>query len=111
MRCCNINNINVYSHTSEKHHWDLEDVIQQLEATSLCFSVSKTLLAQDLILVLGHRVPADGIEPNPNNVTVILQLLEPKSKSEIKKFMGMVNFYPRFISGCSTIRETLFVLC
>lgn len=87
------NYITVYSPTLEQHQRDLEYVFRQLEAASLRVSVSKTRLTQDLVLVLGYHVSANGIKPNPKKVTAILQLLEPTSVSEIKCFMGMVNFY------------------
>lgn len=68
--------------TLEQHQRDLERVFRRLEAASLRVSVSKTRLAHDLVLVLGHRVSFKGIEPNPGKVSSILQLPEPTIVTE-----------------------------
>lgn len=83
-----IDDITVYSPTLEQHQRDLEEVFRRLEATSLCVSFFKIRLAQDLVLVLRHRVSSEGIEPNPGKVSAILQLLEPTSVTKSRGSWG-----------------------
>lgn len=56
-------------------------------------SALKSASRNTQILVLWHRVSAQGIVPNPNKATAVLKLNEPINVSEIKRFMDMVNFY------------------
>ncbi|XP_078503492.1 fibrocystin [Lissotriton helveticus] len=46
---------------------------------------------------LGHKVTAEGICPKTELQNTIINLAPPKNKDEIKSFMGMLEFYGKFI--------------
>lgn len=56
---------------------ELDRVFQSLDNTSIRVSVGKTNLARDSILLLGHCVSGEGIEPNTNKVMANQKLSEP----------------------------------
>ena len=47
--------------------------------------------------LFGHIISKDGIKIDPNRVSAILKVGEPKSKKEKQLFFGHVNFLRRFI--------------
>ena len=105
-----IDDITVYSPTMEQHLLDLDAVFRRLEEANLKVSISKTKLAQPEVLVLGHIVSAQGIRPNPDRVKGLGEIKRPSTPKEVRQFVGAVNFYRRFIPGCSTLGEGLFRL-
>ena len=56
---------------------------------------------------LGHHIDKDGIRPLPDKVEAILKIPVPTSLKKLRQFLGLVNFYRRFIPSCT---ETLFPL-
>ena len=82
----------------------------RLEAANLKVSVSKTRLALPEVLVLGHSVSAAGIRPHPHRVEAITLMKPPSCTEEVRRFLGAVNFYRRFIPGCSGVADPLFRL-
>ena len=45
---------------------------------------------------LGYIIGRNGIAPIPKKVDAILKIAEPKNKKELKRFLGMINFYKDF---------------
>ena len=52
---------------------------------------------------LGHQITPQGIRPLPSKVEAISNFPIPTSKRQLKRFLGMVNFYRRFIPDCATV--------
>ena len=59
---------------------------------------------------LGHLVDSDGIHLLPEKVQAIVAFPQPKSRRQLCTFLGLVNFYHRFIPGCAKIMELLNTL-
>ena len=51
------------------------------------------------ITFLGHRVSKKGVAPLEDKVTAIRELSRPCTMKELRRYLGMVNFYRRFIPG------------
>lgn len=58
---------------------------------------------------LGHRIDANGIYPSKAKIEAIHKAPAPKNK-ELQAFLGMVNFYNRFLKGRSEVAEVLYRL-
>jgi hypothetical protein len=59
---------------------------------------------------LGHVVGANGFRPNGEKVDAILQFPCPSSLSEVRTFLGMANYYRRFIPHFSDVADPLLML-
>ena len=46
---------------------------------------------------MGHIISKEGIRIDPERVSAILKVEEPRSKKEVQSFIGQVNFLRRFI--------------
>ena len=57
---------------------------------------------------LGHQVSANGLRPLESKVSVIQNCPVPTSIKELQAFLGMVNFYHRFIPMAATHMATLY---
>lgn len=56
---------------------------------------------------LGYSVSADGIKPLPAKVEAVQQLPQPKTVKELRRFLGMVNFYRRFVPNAAILQAPL----
>ncbi|CAB4040233.1 Transposon Ty3-G Gag-Pol poly [Paramuricea clavata] len=53
------------------------------------------------ITFLGHLISADGIKPDPRKIEAILKMPTPTSKTELQRFLGMINYLGKFLPNLS----------
>ena len=59
---------------------------------------------------LGHLLNHKGLQPSPAKVTAVAKAPAPKNKSQLKAFLGMVNYYGKFLSNLATTLAPLYGL-
>jgi hypothetical protein len=59
---------------------------------------------------LGHVISKEGLEKTNERVEDIIKAPPPRNQAELKSFIGMVNYYGRFIKNLSTVMHTLYEL-
>ena len=92
-----LDDILIASSTMEEHLQDLERVFKILEENGLVVNRKKCILGVASIEFLGHLVDANGIRPLPEKVEAIKKVAPPTTIKELQRFLGMVNYYRRFI--------------
>ena len=68
---------------------------------------SKCSLFQSKVKYLGHIVSKDGVRPCKDNTKAILEYPQPRTVRQVKRFIGMVNFFRKFIKNASEIMQPL----
>lgn len=56
---------------------------------------------------MGHVINAQGIKPSPKKIQAMVNMPEPKNLKEVESFVGMVQYYGKFIPNLSTIAAPL----
>ena len=92
-----LDDILIASDSMEQHLEDLERVFNILEDNGLVVNRKKCILGASSIEFLGHLVDANGIRPLPEKVEAIKKVAPPTTIKELQRFLGMVNYYRRFI--------------
>jgi len=59
------------------------------------------------VTFLGHTVSAEGTRPREERVAAINRLQQPIFVKELRRFLGMLNFYRRFIPQAASIQAPL----
>ena len=59
------------------------------------------------VIFLGHKVSERGIEPDPEKVRTITDMKAPENKTELRSFMGMVNYLCKFSARLTEIQRPL----
>ena len=77
----------------EDHLKKLDEVLTRLERAGFRANVRKCYFAETEIEYLGYYLTRKGIQPQPKKVEAILRLQPPKTKRQLRHFLGMVNFY------------------
>ena len=92
-----LDDILIASENKEQHMEDLERVFKILEENGLVVNRKKCILGVTTIEFLGHLCDQNGIKPLPAKVDAIRKVKPPTSIKELQRFLGMVNYYRRFI--------------
>ena len=102
-----LDDILIYSKTKEEHEQHLRTVLQRLIDNKLFGKLSKSVFFTDKLEYLGHIISADGIQPNPDLIRAIVQFPRPESLKGLQSFLGLANYYRRFIQNYSKIAAPL----
>ena len=92
-----IDDILVASKDEAEHRRHLETIFQRLADNGITIDAAKGLFAVDLLDFLGHHISSTGIRPMAAKVADIREFPQPESQRQLRKFLGMVIFYHRFI--------------
>jgi hypothetical protein len=100
----------VYSYSLDEHLWHLNEVFTRLEKAEFTLNRDKLHLAQREICFLGHSVSDQGVKVLPERIELIRNFPLPRNLKVVRRFLGMVGFYGRFIEHFSQIAEPLHAL-
>ena len=81
------------------HLEHLRVVLDLLVQNGLVINLDKCSFALEEIEYLGHRISSSGIIPLRRHVDALLQQPRPQDVRGLQRFLGMVNFYRRFLPG------------
>jgi Reverse transcriptase (RNA-dependent DNA polymerase) len=102
-----IDDVLVASPSPELHVQHLEEVLSRLQQQGLVLNVEKCQFGVAELDYLGHRVSASGIRPTPDSVRVINEFPRPHTTTQLQTFLGMANFYHRFLPGAARVLRPL----
>lgn len=59
---------------------------------------------------LGHIISSKGLSPNPEKVSTIQAAKIPENVGELKAYLGLLNYYNKFLPNLSMILQPLYGL-
>jgi hypothetical protein len=98
-----IDDILVYSLCLEDHLRDVRKVLKRLREHKLLANRKKSEFFLESIEFLGHVLSADGLRPDPNKIKAIEEWKQPQSQKGVRSFLGLANYYRKFIYNFSKI--------
>jgi hypothetical protein len=103
-----IDDVLVASKDVETHMQHLRRLFEKLQEHGLVINVSKCQFGRDTLGFLGHRITSAGSMPPPEKVETITDLAQPTTIKGLREFVGIVNFYRRFIPAAAQTMLPLF---
>ncbi|CAB3361332.1 Hypothetical predicted protein [Cloeon dipterum] len=94
---CYIDDILISSSSPAEHEEHLRKVLQRLDEYGLVLNPRKCVLGAESIEFLGYRVDSKGITPLPERVAAIQEFPLPMTADKLARFLGMLNYYRRFV--------------
>ena len=92
-----IDNMLVETETKKEYNKIVEEILRRLEENNLYIKPEKYMWKVRKIGFLGVTIGSDGIEMEKEKVDRVLSWLEPKNIKDVRKFLGLTNYYRRFI--------------
>nr|VZI41702.1 unnamed protein product [Spirometra erinaceieuropaei] len=105
-----IDDLLVASRNAEEHKEHLALVFDRLDQFGVVINPSKCVLGVPSLDFLGLHVDAQGLRPLSSKVEAIRDFPPPTSKRQLQRFLGMVNFYRRFLPNCADLMLPLTTL-
>ncbi|UYV75353.1 K02A2.6-like [Cordylochernes scorpioides] len=94
----------------EEHLALLKTIFARLAKYNIKLKKEKCLFLQKEIEYLGHLVTGEGIRPLDHKVQAIQKAKTPMNISELRSFLGLVNFYGKFIPNLPELLKPLHEL-
>ena len=102
---CYIDNIS--SSEVAEHLSTLDSVLDCLQQHGFRLRKDKCRFLMPSVEYLGHIVDASGIRATLEKVDAILQAPPPTNTTELRAFLGLVNYYGKFVSNLATLLRPL----
>ncbi|XP_029644577.1 uncharacterized protein LOC115218783 [Octopus sinensis] len=96
-----VDDILIASDTHENHLLHLSQLFQRLRDYGVRINPDKCVFGQPSLNFLGHYIDLRGIKPLSSKVDAIQRIAPPSSLRQLRQFLGIVNFYRRFIDRCA----------
>ncbi|MBW0508719.1 hypothetical protein O181_048434 [Austropuccinia psidii MF-1] len=91
----------VFSSSGEEHVKHVASVLQRLRDNNLFSKASKCVFHASSVEYLGYVVSSDGLKMDSFKVQKILNWPQPKNIKALQSFLGIANFYCRFVKNYS----------
>ena len=102
-----LDNLIIYSRSEKEHLEHLEEIFTRLKAVGLKLKLEKYCFFKKHIEYLGHLISADGIQPLPEKLESIAKMPAPRNPKEVKQFLGLVEYYRKFVPRFADISRVL----
>ena len=102
-----LDDIIVFSKSEEEHTEHLRRVFTVLREKNLYVNPAKCTLFSKEVSYLGHIVSGDGLKADPRKTKVVQDWPTPQDKHDVRAFLGLANYFRRFIRNYSTIARPL----
>ena len=97
--------------SSEREHLDnLAEVLKRLESAGMRLKRSKCEFMLPSVEYLGHKISDKGLQPTEGKIKAIVEAPAPQNVSQLKAFLGMLNYYAKFLPNISSRLAPLYKL-
>ena len=109
--CRNISDdIIIFGKTEKDHDASLQKVLEVLKANNLKLGLAKCQFDKEQLEIFGYIFSADGISPSPSKVDAVKETPVPTNHTEVRFFLGMIQYCGRFIPNLATVSAPLRML-
>ncbi|XP_043478167.1 uncharacterized protein K02A2.6-like [Leptopilina heterotoma] len=100
----------VLGSTREEHDSRLKEVLRRIRDSGLKLGRDKCEFAKDNVKFLGYELGKKGISASQDKVKAILKIKEPTNVTELQSFIGIMNYYSKFIRNYASMMYPLYKL-
>ena len=97
---CEIDDLIIHGEKQKQHDERLHAVLNTLQESNVTLNKEKCIFSVPTIKALGQIITAEGIKPDP-----VYDIPSPKSVSEVRSFLGMMNQCNKFTNHLATISK------
>jgi hypothetical protein len=104
--CSYLNNIVVFVKNKEEHNKNLKVLLQKLKMKGLTLNEECQFGLKEVVF-LAHHIRAKGIRSTEDSQKIIHEFRRPHNETELRTFLGLINFSVRFIPNYYIISKPL----
>ncbi|GKC36550.1 putative reverse transcriptase domain-containing protein [Tanacetum coccineum] len=102
-----IDDILIYSKNKKEHEEHLKAILELLKKEELYAKFSKCEFWNPKVQFLSYLIDSQGIHMNPAKIKSIKYWASPKTPTEIRQFLGLDDYFRRFIKGFSKVYKPM----
>ena len=104
---CLLDDMIITGKTDAEHLANLEEVLERLQRYGLKANSCKY---QDKVVFCGHEIDKQGLHKTQEKIDAVLQTPYPKTVTQLRAFLGLVNYYARFLPDLASLLHPLHQL-
>jgi len=105
-----VDNVLVGTETEEEHDEIVEEILRRLKENNLYIKLEKSVWKARKIGFLRVIIGPNGIEMEAEKVEGVLSWPQLKNMKDVRKFLGLANYYRRFIKNFARVARLMNVL-
>ncbi len=105
-----LDDILITGSTLDEHLQNLTRVLEKLDTSGLRVNRKKCAFLLASIDYLGHVLDQDGLHPTEEKIRAIRDAPEPENLSQLRSFIGLLNYYGKFLPNLSSTLSPLYLL-
>lgn len=103
-----LDDILIVSENEEQHKKHLELLLKRLADYDLVININKCQFGEPSVNFLGHTITQNGISPIKEKVNAVTNFPLPKTAKDLRRFLGMLNYYRRFLPNAINTQAKLY---
>lgn len=104
---CILDDIIITGKNDEEHLQNLDTVLQRLSDFNVQLNASKCFFMQESVEYFAFKVDEKGIHPTEQKLRSMKDAPSPQNKDQLKSWLGLVNYYRKFIPNMATEASVL----
>ena len=102
-----LDDVIIHSNSWSDHLSHLQQVFDRIRKAKLTVKQRKCQFAMERCNYLGHIVGSGQVQPDPSKLEAVKTFTIPKSKKEVRVFLGLTGYYRKFINNYSSLAAPL----
>ncbi len=102
-----LDDILIYSKNEEEHEKIVKKVLEELRKHKLFATLKKCEFFKEEVQFIGHKISKNGVAVEEAKIKVINEWPTLKNVDEVRRFLGLANYYRKFIKDFSAIAQPL----
>lgn len=102
-----LDDVVIFAGNLSEHHEKLLSVLQRFREANLKLNPEKCRFLEKEVVYLGHKCSIQGVSPNDELVSVVANYPAPKNVRQVQVFLGLANYYRKFIKNFARISRPI----
>ena len=107
---CYLDDLLITGASDQEHLQNLQRVLSKLKEQGIKLKKEKCAFLQSSVEYLGYVIDTKGVHTSPTKLEAIKKAPEPKNVSELRSFLGLLNYYAKFIPNVASLLHPLHTL-